>query len=137
MAQSTPPLTPVGSETYFPRRSISASKINTHLPTPPYTPERPTTSPLSENLKRLSFEELSRPLSENELSYYLPSRADGVNDMCVWLHAKKQGADWLQVPSPPPHCPFSPHDKGTSPSPLGIPTPPSPLTRLPLAAHHI
>lgn len=27
--------------------------------------------------------EIERPLGETELSYFLPSREDGVNDMCV------------------------------------------------------
>ena len=47
------------------------------IPTPP--PDSPLTT------KRAL--RVSRALGDSELSYFLPSRADGVNDMCVGLLA--------------------------------------------------
>jgi len=85
MSFLTPPVTPVSTEK--PSASTpafpSASKYlrRAYLPTPPYTPEYRISSPPVDDFKRLSVEESTRPLSENELSYYLPCRADGVNDM--------------------------------------------------------
>jgi hypothetical protein len=56
-----------------------------------YTPQAPLlTPPTTPEFDTGAFESLklaprprtdSRPLSDNELSYYLPARAEGVNDM--------------------------------------------------------
>lgn len=68
-----------------PAKGSTLHRVQHFLPTPPYTPEPSlNSSPPKDESKRLSIEGSSRLLSENELSYYLPSRADGVNDM--YLH---------------------------------------------------
>jgi hypothetical protein len=67
----------------FSKRPTSA------LITPPYTPLREGREKRWGSFDRLSLEDEevkpssadSRKLSDNELSYFLPSRADGVNDM--------------------------------------------------------
>jgi len=88
----TIPLTPPPSRLSSPvHLTPTKCRIHANAPfTPPYTPES-----VSDEIKfhRLSVEstsswvsddhaaESARPLSDNELSYFLPSRADGVNDM--------------------------------------------------------
>jgi len=90
MSVLTPPLTP-GELRLSPPTTPFKAAFTSALQTPPDTPAG---SDLE--LKRLSIAsatssssssspgkatETSRPLSDNELSYFLPSRADGVNDM--------------------------------------------------------
>lgn len=89
----TPPTTPghpMLDDKHAFAKALSAP-LHAALYTPPATPEpRPSTPDLLEppttrtGLPLPSGPSRARPLSENELSYYLPSRADGVNDM--YLH---------------------------------------------------
>ena len=61
----TPPESPSANELAIKRLSIASASSSS--------------SSSSSSLCRVT--ETSRPLSDNELSYFLPSRADGVNDM--------------------------------------------------------
>ena len=87
-APMTPPQSP-GSVSSSCLTPVKAPSRTNSLPTPPFTPDV-TKGEL--NFHRLSIDsdewvsteivsESKRPLSDNELSYFLPSRADGVNDM--------------------------------------------------------
>ncbi|ORY31224.1 hypothetical protein BCR39DRAFT_526980 [Naematelia encephala] len=95
MSYLTPPTTP-NTQTF---KSNSSSHSAHNVPvTPPFTPllndkqapqsrtfllTPPDTPALDASVRRLSVDGQSRPMSDNELSYYLPSRQDGVNDMYV------------------------------------------------------
>jgi hypothetical protein len=94
--QITPPITPVqanevlsATSPYLPSKYPASATAHYLLPTPPYTPEI-TQEDLPDALRKLSVQSAAsdtqptvqrRQLSDNELSYYLPSRGDGVNDM--------------------------------------------------------
>jgi hypothetical protein len=56
------------------RLSLDGDVADT-IETPPSSPED------------ISLKQYERQMGNNELSYFLPSRADGVNDMCVCLLA--------------------------------------------------
>ena len=98
MSYPTPPLTPTTSKNPGAEFMIRPKLLNlptfSQLPTPPLSPDLILSTPALEAFKRLSFDQSDRSLSENELSYYLPSRADGVNDMCVFrYHPCRSQAD--------------------------------------------
>lgn len=81
MTPLSPPVTPSNLKHTF----KPSPEAQTYLHTPPYTPPPYTAevTPPTDDFKRLSVEvdQHSRLLSDNELSYFLPSRQDGVNDM--------------------------------------------------------
>ena len=95
----SPPVTPQLNGSPFlakPSTPLQSIRRPTSLLTPPITPfgdsfklssDEPQSIP-SHQFERLTVTpklgEDKRPLSDNELSYFLPSRADGVNDM--YLH---------------------------------------------------
>lgn len=88
----TPPITPGSSSFPFTAETKKTQYFptQTSLPTPPDSPvkavftESSRTSIDSLSISSGSSEKVSeceRVLSDNELSYFLPGRADGVNDM--------------------------------------------------------
>jgi hypothetical protein len=90
MSLPSPPLTPErvkGASLQTPPRAAVAGRKLSYptaggLFTPPATPDYKSTLFSSTEAPVSTFSKVqSRELSDNELSYYLPSRADGVNDM--------------------------------------------------------
>ncbi|WWC92334.1 uncharacterized protein L201_007288 [Kwoniella dendrophila CBS 6074] len=87
----TPPYTPLSenpspvfpTKTKFPSHpQFRQQNAATSLLTPPQTPETDIFGSQVQASNRSEIEQ-GRKLSDNEISYYLPSRADGVNDMYV------------------------------------------------------
>nr|XP_018259757.1 uncharacterized protein I303_07825 [Kwoniella dejecticola CBS 10117]OBR81915.1 hypothetical protein I303_07825 [Kwoniella dejecticola CBS 10117] len=96
----TPPYTPLTDSS---SPVLAKEKLPAHpkyqqaisLLTPPQTPEIETVrNHLSE---RLQIQCQGRKLSDNEISYYLPSRGDGVNDM--YVHHKLLASSSQMSPS--------------------------------------
>jgi hypothetical protein len=88
MSLLTPPLTPDGEESRLLSSKSEFGSLSKQLDypssprllTPPESPGYD--SVLAEHGKQpLGRQTQSRQLSDNELSYHLPSRGDGVNDM--------------------------------------------------------
>lgn len=89
----TPPLTPPASALGSPATPERKNHFFTAIKSLPTPPDSPAQDVDRLNLQRLSVSsidsvssagkvsESERALSDNELSYFLPSRADGVNDM--------------------------------------------------------
>nr|XP_019007907.1 uncharacterized protein I206_07543 [Kwoniella pini CBS 10737]OCF46688.1 hypothetical protein I206_07543 [Kwoniella pini CBS 10737] len=85
----TPPYTPLtdSSTPVLTKEKLPSNPkvhyASTALLTPPQTPELEFESVQNDLSEKLQIQDQGRKLSDNEISYYLPSRADGVNDMYV------------------------------------------------------